>query len=116
MICALGAEFGRWGIRSWQTDTRHLGAPFEKTLLRLVTRTYVRSGIHGCIIARRYRVAFLLWDLESLVVLSCCCCLRCAIGLSFAYTGCLLDWLIGQGTGWMDGWIALTTDYSGWKH
>ena len=92
-ICALDAEFGRWDIGSWQRNARrHLAVLFEKTLLWLVTRTCVRSGIHGCIIVRRYRVALLLWDLESLVVLSCyCCCLRCAIRLSFAYTGCLLD-------------------------
>jgi len=38
-ICVLGAEFGRWGIGSWQTEARrHLAALFEKTLLRLVTR------------------------------------------------------------------------------
>ena len=71
------------------------------------------------------RVAFLPWDLESLVVLSCYCCrLRCAIGLSFAYTGCLPDGMIGQGIGWADGWIALTTGllwiealrWIGWGH
>ena len=56
------------------------------------------------------RVAFLPWDLESLVVLSCYCCrLRCAIGLSFAYTGCLLNGLIGLGT-WMDGWVGRFND------
>ena len=35
-ICVLGAEFGRWGIGSWQTEARrHLAVLFEKTLLRL---------------------------------------------------------------------------------
>lgn len=57
-ICVLGAEFGRWGIGSWQTEARrHLAALFEKTLLRLVTHM-CGAEYTVCIIARRYRLLF----------------------------------------------------------